>query len=540
MATTDRLLPLEDGPWTGMHDSAAPTARVPGKYQYGRNIYPLDPSSADGVVGRPGVSVLGAQLGAVGVRRVQAIGQFTKKNGTEYTVAIVGGKFYTIDWNTSTWTEVLTAANLTTATVTLSTTAKVALHVFKDSLIVSDGVNIPWAWDGTSGGGITKLTNAPVLYGQPWTYEGRWFGFKASDPTTIVWSEADVLNTGFEAGGFNNAWSVTQTNPNRFYAAVGTESGIILLRARSTTVVAGDVGPSFASTSTTEAIDDAEGTLSPFAVVHHDTGIVLLDAELHPMLARFGASGMVPLWAGFRETLRRVPRSPAMAALCMGLYYAPAQLILFAVPDVGATECNLVLVLDAKASVPTPVAVWGDWGDIAAMAMVKNQSSAQLGQPYWLHGSTDGYVYLHGNPEDALPWDDGLASGTVPISHELECQPLGFSVAGEKIFDRIDLSLRSTTTMTLAVAVATPRGLSTPQSITVGEAVLGWDTALWDDMDWNEDAALGTEEVHGDVGLDEQGRWVKPVVTHAQLGEQFGLVALSVTAYPTDDDPEIP
>jgi hypothetical protein len=539
VAATDTPIQLEDGPWSEMIDSIAPTTRKEGAYLLGQNIYPLDPNLGDGVVGRPGVRVLGAQLGSVGRRRVQGHYQYTKQDGSEYTITIVGGYFYTLGWAGEAWTEVLTTAQLAAAAVTLDQTAKVFFLTFKDQVIVSDGVNTPFAWDGTTGGGITKLTNAPIIYGQPTLYEGRWFGIKAAAPTSFVWSEADVLNTGFEAGGYNNVWNFRQTDANRLYRVHGTNQGLLILRGRSASAAGGPVSSAFVAQSTKEGISSTEGTLSPAGLAEFGPNIVVIDADLRPRLLRPGGASFEPIWTGLRETLKKVPRTPALAAKCMAVPYTPAGLMLLAIPEVGGTECTQLLVYDVKGPSPVAVAVWKGW-EMTSLALVKSGAAASLGTPYLVHGDSTGYVYLHGNPEDTSPWDDFLATGTVAIAHALECQALGYSTKREKVFDRIDLNVRSNTRQTLKLSTIGPRGKTAQQTITVDSGVLGWDLMLWDVDIWDVDVSTTTQEAHGDVGIDAEARWIKPRIDHATLNEQFGLVALTVLAYGEDDDPEVP
>jgi len=537
MAATDQLLELADGPWNGMVDAISPTTKQQGKYLLGQNIYPLDPSIGEGVVGRPGIRVMGGIGGAVGTRRSQGFYQFTKRDGTEYTIRIVGGKLYTLDWANEVWSEVVTTAQLTAAGITLEATASVAFLTFSNTVLISDGINKPWSWNGTTAGGLVSLTNAPVFYGQMTSYAGRVWAIKAAETSTMVWSEVDTANTGYEVGGYNNAWTIAQTDPNRLYALIGTNEALYVLRARSGTIVSGQVTSTFAAAASRESLSDTIGTASPFAVVVQDLNIITLDADMHPQLLRPGGAGFTELWTPLRETLKRAPKSPALLAKCRSVLYTPAQLLLFAVPDAGSTECNMVLVYDVKGTVPMPVAAWRGW-EITSMGMVKHPVT---GAPYLFHGDTTGYTYQHGNPEDVPGvWDDNFATGTVAIDHTLETQSLGFDVAREKIFDRIDVSIRASTRMTIDISAKTPRGQSVPQTIQVDSGFAGWDQTLWDDMVWDINVILGTQESHGDVGIDEQSRWIKARVRHKTVGEQFGLVALKAEAYTTDNDPEVP
>lgn len=538
MASVDTLVPIADGPWSGMLDAISPTTKAKGKYLLGQNIYPLDPQIGEGVIGRPGVRAMGAIGGSVGARRSQGYYDFTKRSGVSYTIRVVGGKFETLDWASETWANVLTTAQLTAAGITLDADATVSFLTFSDKLIVSDGVNKPWMWDGTTGAGLTLLANAPVMYGPITAYAGRIWGVKKIETSTMVWSEVDDATIGYEAGGYNNAWTITQTDPNRLYRLIGTNEALYVLRARSATIVSGQVTSTFSSAATRDSLSDTIGTMSPFAVVVQDLNVVVIDADMHPQLLRPGGAGFTELWTALRETLKRVPRTPAMLEKCQSVLYTPASLLLFSIPDRDALEPNMLLVYDVKGEIPMPVAIWRGW-EITAMGMVKNPTS---GKPYLFHGDSTGWTYLHGNPEDHVegPWDDELVTGTVPIDHIFESQALGFQIETEKIFDRIDVSIRAATTMTLEISAETPRGTSEPQTIFVDPGFSGWDLALWDDMLWDVDEVLGTQESHGDVGVDLQARWIKVRARHRTLGQQFGLVALGVTAYRTDNDPEIP
>lgn len=529
MAATDRAIILEDGPWSQMIDSLAPTARKEGAYALGRNVYPMDSDVGESLVGRPGTRVAGNRL-VTFPNYVQAIVQFSHAS-SETTVAIAGGELYTFNWTTETWTKVVTAANLATAAITFASTTRVACLTFGDSLFVSDQFNTPFLWNGTSGsGGLTKLTNCPALYGQPTVHQARIFGIKQSDQRTMVWSEADDATTGYDSGLFTNAWTLRQTDQHPLTRLVGTNSGLVIFRARSITQAVGDVGDlSFQSTDTREAIDASVGTSTPFAVLEVGPNIVFLSSDLKPYLSRPGATGVEPIWQGFRNTLvgGALRANPQQA---YAVHHTPHNLILFAVSDSSAdTSPNTVLVLDAKGETPVPVAVWRGWNDnggasISAMAMALDTSSP-TSVPRWLHGDygdNGGYVYLHGNPDDAtFLTDDVMVTGILPVEHIAKLQPLGFSTKREKVFDRIDVSLRNDTVQTLSIGYTTPRGDADPVEVDVIPS----------------SASL---EVHAALGIDETARWIAPTITHQAIGEEFGLVAVSVTAYPMDDDPAVP
>lgn len=529
MAATDKLLLLEDGPYTRMIDSLAPTARQEGAYQLGLNVYPEDGDLGEAIVGRPGTRPMGAQLAAF-PGFVQGIIQFPH-SGVETTVAIAGGEIFTYNWTTAVWTKVVTTANLTTATATLSSVPQqLGLLVVTNKLLISDGTNTPILWDGASGaGGITVLTSCPALYGQPTLHQSRVFGIKASDPVTMVWSEADSPSTGYESG-FTNAWTIRQTNPHALTRLVGTNQGLVVFRARSITMAVGDVGDdTFQSSDSQEAIDSTIGTRSPWSVVELGMNLVFLDSDLKPHLIRPGATGVIPIWQGFRTHLIG-GTNRASDYWTFGVHYTPANLIIFAVADSAAsTTVDTWLVLDARGETPVPVAIWDGWNAqsgtaMSALAMVLDTSDPSP-VPRLVHGDYGdfgGYVYAHGNPDDAtFLTNDLMVSGVQPVNHRVECQPLGYSVKREKVFDRLDVSLRGDTDQQVTLFARTPRGETDPYPV----IAIPTDTDL---------------EVHAVIGIDVTARWIAPVIVHSTLDEEFGLVAVTVTAYTMDDDPEVP
>src|SRR3990167_7278799 len=213
-------------PLRAVRDAKQPPARQQDELLSFLNCYPQDTEVGPVLVGRPGFGLMGVQLGSGSNRRGQLVAQFTKRAGTTYTVVICGGKFYAYDWGTDTFTEVLDSTDFSGASITLSATAKCYATTFADKLLVSDGVNVPWAWDGTSHGGLTKCTNAPVIYGPPVVYYAKWFGIKNTARSTPVWSEEGEVNLGFEAGGYNNAWDLIQTRTEGLTALAASNQAL--------------------------------------------------------------------------------------------------------------------------------------------------------------------------------------------------------------------------------------------------------------------------------------------------------------------------
>jgi hypothetical protein len=159
-----------------------------------------------------------------------------------------------------------------------------------------------------------------------------------------------------------------------------------------------------------------------------------------------------------------------------------------------------------------------------ALDMVKNSS----GTPTLLMGGNDGYIYEVGAP-DGTTWDDGFVSGTVSISHSIQGSYLGYRQVPHIQFDRVRVFLKGLTPMTgvlLDYASTGNTETMTAQTSTAGTLSL-WDQAVWDSSVWS---GIGPEVVL-EWGINGYGRYLLPRVTHAQVGERFGLNGLECDAY---------
>jgi hypothetical protein len=511
------------GPFVGMRDSLDPAAADPRFASLLENCYPQGQSA---VVGRPGITLAGATFGA---EAMQWVGQFSKSFGFELTVAIAGGEIYSYDWGTDTWTKEVSTANLTTASITLNDASRVAVTTFANRLIISDSAgNTPFSWDGTAGaGGLVSLTAAPDFYGPTTTYYGKLFGVMDSDRATLAWSDENDPETGY---GTAEQWTLGQSGAGAITALVGTNEGLYVFRDRSITVIHGTVTEDFRTTGTRSGVSESVGTMSPYAIAVAEDGIYFLDADGRPHVLQIGG-GVTPIWEDFRETCRGLNRD--WLAWASAVYDPNTQLVRFAVPNMptGATYSTIELCYSPFTSPPAPQAIFRGY-EVACMGVAKDDDGA----PVVLHGPTIGYVYRHGTPNGDL-WDDELATGTAPIHHVVRAPYLGVDIAHDKAFHRFDATMRSGTSMTgLGVDYETPYGHGAQQSTTLVSSGSRWDVATWDADTWASDATDPTLR----VGLNGQGRWIRPRVQHQQAGEQFGLSMIRVAGVTRSDEPNTP
>lgn len=500
-----------------MSDSEAPAASRSGRCKSIVNCYRQIGQNTIRIVGRPGSTIAGTALGS---GPIQYIGQFTKTTGTEYTVAISGGEIYTYSWGGDAWTKQVSTANLTTASITLSGTANMFCKTFQDTLIISDGVNVPITWDGTAGaGGLVKGTNIPVAFGEPIIYYTKAFFIKSTERDAIVWSEEGTFNTGYEAGGYNNAWSLGGTKSEAIYALAARNDSLGVLRARSTTTITGAVNDAFTSTGTRASVSEAIGSTSPGGTIVLDDGTVTLDADALPQYwPQGGGYAQTPSMADdCLQTLASIPRTTLANA--QWTYDPETNLVQLWLGDTGTNNLTQGLMFEWTGSTPNFVGLWTLPRTATRVGMVKDTN----GVPRLMHGTSAGTVYYHGTPL-GTQWSD---SGT-PITHTVVGPALGYDTDIEAVFDELTIVGFSASGMTnVRVDYETPYGEpSAAQTITFAGSGFVLDQSYLD-IDSLSDTA---GELRKRIGTRAFGRWMRPRIVHSYGSEQFGLELITARA----------
>jgi hypothetical protein len=228
--------------------------------------------------------------------------EFRKLDGTLTIIGVWNGIIHTYNPTTDAWTAVVTAANFATASITRATSGRWFAATFNNTVVFSDSTNLPFTWDGTSGaGGLVSLTNAAVAYGRPFVHAGKLGFIQNADRSTFIWSEELAANTGYEAGGYNNAWTLKQNGSNPLVGIQGSNAGLFYFRTQGIGIITGDVTPDFATTATDDAIAESVGLGGPDAFLLHEKRFWFLDEAGRPWSLELGG-GLTPLWADLEAT----------------------------------------------------------------------------------------------------------------------------------------------------------------------------------------------------------------------------------------------
>lgn len=525
-----RVVPC--GPWEGMTDTIEPQTARPSRAQVLQNCYATTTDVGVAVVGVPGFVAVGSQQGSPGNRASQWVGQFNTTDGTKRSLWIVNGEIVEYSHGSDTFTTRITAANLAAAsgTITLSATARVYACVFADQLIVTDGVNTAFAWDGTAGGGLTKLTNCPVIYGQPWPYYSKLFVRKAAEPDVIAWSEEGDPNLGYEAGGYSNVWELGGTYAEPIHAVVATNEYLGVIRPRSTTAIYGAVNDEFKTTGTRNAVSERIGTTSPGGALVTDEGTFVLDADGRPQFWARGSGYLAepPLWADC-EITTKMPNRAVLDRVEM-LADDTAGLIWIGIPQTLQSYPSQWLLYERTGTRPNLVGTVtgfvsqrsGIWEDGDGVRRIVHT------------GVDDGYCYLHGTP-DGDDWSYAFTGGTVGITHEVVfCVPTA-DIVQDQYFDRLTLASTAQNNQTVSVEVETPEGVTFAQTVQIVSGGTGaiFGTALFGTATF---AATGVEQ-KSDLNLHARGRWAYVRVRHNIIGEPFNLTQALVESFVDGREP---
>lgn len=426
------------GPWIGMRDSADVAGNDPNYAKLLLNVYPDAPRLGAALRERPGLILTDDARFTNGHANV--FHQLTKIDGTEHSFAIVGSKFCRYNWIGATWTEWVADAAFTSASISRAQWARYYGVTFADAALFSDGVNVPWTHDGTEAAGLTKLTNAPVFYGPPVVHYGKVFGIKNAERSTFVWSEEGTANTGYEAGGYNNAWTLRQTDTNQLVRLLPTNEALYVFRARSITAIYGEVNQNFSSTGTREAVSSKIGTIAPASVFFGGEDgelIFFADADGRPHVLEPGGTP-IPIWEDARETLRTFDRSRFHEI--EGYWDSNTQHAVFCFGKPGETANgasglgyrSMMLRYHMHLGKPQLCSIW-DRFDIARVGILKGTD----GQNRVFHGESAGtsswVTWQHALPDSGLT-DNGTVGTTTEDSQVTENGNISIGVDSSQAF----------------------------------------------------------------------------------------------------------
>jgi hypothetical protein len=552
------------GPFRGMRYSHS-FEPDPAYCEFIKNGLPLDPVNGGPIGERPAMSRGPSTAFGTGAGVIQLVYLYSQTDGTNINVVIADGVIY--EWNASnllTKIEMVTQANFATAGVTLSTTAACYAVTLNNTIIVSDGTNAPFSWDGTAGAaGVTALSNCPVLYGQPTIYYAKLFGIKNTARGTIVWSEENDPTTGYEAGGYNNAWELSQSGSEPLIALIGTNEALYFFRERGIGAIRGAVTSTFTTDGTIDGVSVEIGVHERATVHLHKAYIWFLDQFHRPHVLPVGAADPIPLW----YDMKRVFDHDAETRLGMGitpdtsgLYGRPDDLSDLYVYGTANTPILPIPGFDLVAFTFASVAGGHDTNSTANdphYLMLYNTRTFEL-QAVWVFPQTGrkaGIIWDSQNGRFALGWGctEGFgfhlgmnlkmsAAFIVDRDKNNAIVDLLMEIVGPQqfnahdfvfAFDRIDLIMEVVNAISPGIGYYTPAALKNDTTMSVQRFNTTGAKTVGSDF-------VPTEE-HVSVGTKAEGRWIKVYYSSSykyyQNTGRGQVLGWTVTGYPLSRHP---
>lgn len=502
---------FEDRGFRGMVDNLAHFPG-PGIVRRAINFY-LD----DGVYrARPGTVQLGTGQLASGAR-VQALPSYKlRATGERHRLAIAGGKLFEYSYGPGTWAEISLGGGAALSASPLS----VAWCVFNDHLVVTDGINKPWSWDGST---FTVLADAPVARRCTVYYLKLFFGDIIGKPTSLMWSEEADETIGYlgpKAGGgtHDNEWVFGQTDAGRILQIVGLNEALVVFKENSVAAIRGPVEEQFQTTGVREGIDDKLGIVAPeSAIVRGQTVSYLTTAGPKEVRSAVGPpvdldrDRLVDTWSDFRR---------ADWSKSIGVFDPVRRHDLWILPRL-TTDPDYVVAYSSEPAARLEIEDQGfsyfdGWTASAFGVYEDDQGNQQV-----VFGDPAGRVYHYG-PQSV--WDDAGAT----VRRVLRKEGYGGELEGERNYDRLDFLFRIRGNAEITVRPITDGRAGTGRLATIGTGQFPlWNVSKWNLAKWGP---AGGELVSYSRGLNEEGRACGWEVVQEQMGGAIDVVAARMLA----------
>lgn len=549
-----RMVEYTAGPWFGVKDGPAATQGDAQHAQMILNGYIADPG-VGAVLSRPSWLVLnnGVLMGTTATRYPQGIAAWEPPNQPAVVYTFVGGRMYRVVSGSN-----LSPVDVTPAGVTIDARAPFVYAVnYAGLLVVTDGVNPPWTWDGTTAAYLDWDSSGvhahTVAYGPPTVYYDQLFFICAAgsigNRSTLIWSEVNNATLGYiqTVAGFTYAdtWTLEQTGSQPLTCILGTNDALFYWRARSTGAIYGQVGTDFVTTGTHDAISASVGTQCPRMVVLTDREVYFIDQTGRPQVLVPGGA-LTPVWQDCLQTFVSLTAAqPAPGPFDAGLSYNAAFAGSGAFDPVtkcvywstaGNTATNVQPTLFAfDTRTKKYLGQWTHTSRVAPaigvfqLALVPNP----IGSPpaVVMHLDAAGNAYGLGLVTGA---DLTVASSTGALTAfavELSVEPseMGYDPWVETTFDRVQFVTLPFTRCDAFVDYTTTRfpggAYSTAQAV-------------------GQSAAAQSIQGEIDVGVNTTGRLIRPRIRQQPVVESAGgtlaIVQIKVRGYQTDMNPGAP
>jgi len=221
------------------------------------------------VVPRDGMVSLGDPSGAGD--DVQGCVEFVELDGTQHWLVFSGGDMHEYDFVGGSWT----TTDLSSEGVTMSSATRLSFANSRGRLVVTDGVNVPWLLEGTTGAWtFTALSNAPIASGCDIYYDKVFFWGIGGEENEFEWSDEGDPANGYEAN--DQVWEFAQRDAGRIISMKPMNEVMNIFKEDSSSMLMGAVDEDFRTNAVREGLSETEGCVGQRAAVVFDGDVYFL------------------------------------------------------------------------------------------------------------------------------------------------------------------------------------------------------------------------------------------------------------------------
>lgn len=316
-----------------------------------------------GLQSRKGKTRLNAA--SLGAGPIRGLWRYVKAGGSAYLVALHGTTLYAGTWAGG--TAAVTFASIKTG---LSATAPLRGVVWKDNLILTNGVDNPFRYDGST---CTDLSGTPPKSAQVKVYASRLFFVDAANPNWLRWSGLESFDTWDALDVIN----VRDNDGDQITGLAPMPGGIVIFKRNSAWTLYGNSKDDMQLVQ----LSDSVGCVAPDSII--DDGVMLS----YDNLWKFTLSGLQEFPQTHKSLISILTGSQRQAVKGMSVPYE--KRMVWMLP-------NLCLNFEGATGGMTT------WTDINAGALSCATGAADDGS-LLIGDATNGIVYALNNEND----DDG-------------------------------------------------------------------------------------------------------------------------------------
>lgn len=297
---------------------------------------------------------------------------FELASGTDYLVGTCGNKLAKMDSLDGTWDDITGALTITAGNMT-------SFSVFRDNLLGTNGVDVPFLWTGTGDGSAmtvpTGLTAAKAVeVFSSYTFLANVTVSATTYKSRVYWSALDSISS-WDSADFNDVY---RDDGQTIVAIKTLADRLVIFKERSIHLAffTGDADVPFRFQKSNSPV----GCIAQFSVQEIDNGLVFLSTD---GLYFFDGNNSYKISDRISATLQGY--NSVQFAQCCSMYQHDKNRYWLAIPGASSSTNSQVIAWDTFNN------ALSIYDGMAPSAMTIIYSSGLLERPYW--GDYSGFVY---------------------------------------------------------------------------------------------------------------------------------------------------